>query len=73
MNTTDKANAIRTLVERRITEHAEVIPTRYLSFGLRLPWIYRGVTGPIHGVSVTLGLPQLGEATVHTVGAYERK
>ncbi len=74
MNTTDKANAIRTLVERRITEHAEVIPTRYLSFGFRLPLIHQGMTGPrLQGIMCIKGLRSLGEATVRTVGAYTRK
>jgi len=74
MNHFDKDTAIRTLVERRITEHAEVIPTRYLSFGFRRPLMHMGMTGHrVHGIMCIKGLRSLGEATVRTVGAYERK
>lgn len=74
MNHLDKDIAIRTLLERRITEHAEVIPTRYLSFGFRRPWIYMHMTGHrVRGIMCIKGLHRLSEATVRTVGAYTRK
>ena len=74
MNHFDKIIAIRTLLERRITEHAEVIPTRYISFGFRRPLMHMGMTGHrVRGIMCVKGLHTLEDTTVRTVGAYTRK
>lgn len=70
MNHLGKVIAIRTLVERRITEHSEVVPTRYLSYGFKLPRIYREER---RGIIVIRGPHSLVASVMSTVKAYEQK